>query len=130
MVWLFLLAMASLASGSMRLCGEGTAKVMGFGGGPESPKIGDNETLWIAYDLSEPITGGTSVYAVNLNGIPFPEDKKDLCAQTLCPKEPGTYNETSWTVFQGGVSGTIKSKITWKDQNDALVWCVEMTLKV
>lgn len=130
MVWLFLLAMASLASGSMRLCGEGTAKVTGFGGGPESPKVGDNETLWIAYDLLQPITGGTATYAVNLNGIPFPSTTDDLCTQTACPKEPGTYNESSWSIFSGGISGNVKTKITWKDQNDALVWCVETTLKV
>lgn len=127
---LWWLAFLSLASASMRICGEGTAKITGFGGGPESPKVGDNETLWIAYDLSQPITSGKALYDVTLNSIPFPTTTDDLCTQTSCPKDADTYNETSWSIFNGGVSGTIKSKITWKDQNDALVWCIETTLRV
>ena len=130
MLWLCLLALTSLASASMRTCGEGTATVTGFGGGPERPKVGDNETLWVAYDLTQPITGGKALYDITLNYVPFPTTTEDLCTQTTCPKPVGTYNETSWSIFSGGVSGTIKSKITWKDQNDALVWCVETTLKV
>lgn len=118
---------------SIRDCsnGQGRATLLGFDSQPVSPIAGDNVTLWVAYDLPAPaITGGTATYAFTLNGIPFPATKEDLCTQTACPKETGFNNESSWSIFPSGVSGKIVSSITWKDQNDDLVWCVETTWRV
>lgn len=118
---------------SIRDCsnGQGRAALIGFDSYPANPVAGDNVTLWVAYDLPTPaITGGTATYAFTLNGIPFPPTVDDLCTQTACPKETGFNNESSWSIFPSGVSGKIVSSITWKDQNDDLVWCVETTWRV
>ena len=121
------------ALGSMRDCsnGIGRAALLGFGSSPETPKAGDNVTLWVAYDLPQPpITGGIATYKFSLNGIPFTPTIDDLCTQTACPKEVGFNNESSSSIFPSGISGKIVSSITWKDQNDDLVWCVETTWRV
>ncbi len=121
------------ALGSIRDCsnGLGRAVMLGFSSSPENPKAGDNVSLWVAYDLPEPaITGGIAKYSYALNGIPFPPTKEDLCTQTLCPKEVGFNNETSSSIFPSGISGKIVSSISWTDQNDELVWCVETTWRV
>lgn len=118
---------------SIRDCGngQGRAALIGYDSVPANPKAGDNVSLWVAYDLPSPaITGGTATYAVNLNGIPIPPTVDDLCTQTKCPKDTGLNNETSWSLFPSGISGKIKSSISWKDQTDALVWCVETTWQV
>jgi hypothetical protein len=118
---------------SIRDCGngKGRAALLGFDSQPTSPAPGDNVSLWIAYDLPAPaITGGTATYAFTLNGIPFTPTVNDLCTQTACPKETGFNNETSSSVFPSGVSGKIVSSVTWNDQNNNLVWCVETTWRV
>ena len=122
-----------LTLGVMHACGgqTGRATLLGFDSVPANPVAGDNVSTWIAYSFSSPaITGGTATYAYSLNGLPFPSSTYDLCTQTVCPKEPGIYNETSSAIFPSGVSGKIVSSITWKDQNGELVWCVETTWKV
>ena len=118
---------------SVRDCGngQGRASLLAFDSQPSSPKAGDNVTLWVAYDLPPPtITAGTATYAFSLNGIPFPPTVDDLCTQTDCPKETGFNNESSWSIFPAGISGKIVASTTWKDQNNALVWCVETTWRV
>ena len=127
------LLLAMLGLQSIRDCGngKGRAALIGYESAPSNPVAGDNVSLWVAYDLPSPaITGGTATYAVTLNGIPFPATVDQLCTQTVCPKQPGFNNETSWSLFPSGVSGKIKSSISWKDQTDALVWCVETTWQV
>lgn len=111
--------------------GKGRAAILGFDVEPLNPVAGDDVSLWVAYDLPAPeITGGTATYAFTYNGIPFPATVDPLCEQTSCPKEVGFNNESSTSTFPSGVSGKIVSSITWKDQNDDLVWCVETTWKV
>ena len=131
MLWTLLTSLFTL--GSVRDCsnGLGRAAVLGFGSSPETPKAGDTVSLWVAYDLSEPsITGGIAKYSYALNGIPFPASEYDLCTQTKCPKEVGFNNETSSSSFPSGISGKIVSAVSWTDQNDELVWCVETTWRV
>lgn len=122
-----------LGVSTIRDCGngKGRASLLGFDSEPANPVAGDNVSLWVAYDLPAPaITGGTATYTFTLNGIPFPSTVDDLCTQTSCPKDTGFNNESSWSVFPSGVSGKIVSSISWKDQDDALVWCVETTWRV
>lgn len=121
------------ATVSLKDCGnpatdQATITSMGFT--PDNPVAGDNTTLWIAYNLKTPITGGTAKYSISLNGIPFTPTTDDLCSQTLCPKEIGLYNETSNSDFPSGITGKIVSKIEWKNQNDQPVWCLESTFKI
>lgn len=122
------LVTAFLALGTIRDCsnGLGRAPLLGFESSPTNPVSGDNVSLWVAYDLPDPpVTGGIVTYAFKLNGIPFRPSVYDLCTQTTCPKDTGFNNESSWSLFPSGVSGKVVSSISWKDQNDALLWCVE-----
>ena len=118
---------------SIRDCGngQGRAALIGYDSQPANPVPGDNVSLWVAYDLPSPvITGGTATYKVTLNGVPFTPTIEDLCTQTACPKDVGLNNESSWSIFPSGISGKIKSAISWNDQNNDLVWCVETTWTV
>ncbi len=117
----------------LRDCGNPTtdqAVITGYGFSPSNPAAGDQTELWVAYDLKSAITGGTATYSVSLNGIPFTPTVDDLCTQTICPKETGTYNETSKSTFPSGISGKVISKIQWKNQNDQPVWCLESTFRI
>ena len=118
---------------TIRDCGNGLGRAtnLTFDSQPLLPIAGDNVTLWIGYTLSDPpITSGTATYKVTLNGLPFPVTTKPLCDETKCPKPVGFNNESSWSVFNGGVSGKVVSSISWNDQNNDLVWCVETTWKL
>ena len=121
------------ATVSLRDCGNPTtdqAVITGYGFSPSNPSPGDPTDLWVAYDLKSPITGGTATYSFSLNGIPFSPTVDDLCTQTTCPKEIGTYNETSKSSFPSGVSGKIVTKIQWANQDKEPVWCLETTFKI
>ena len=113
-------------------CGTGRATLLGFDSQPATPRAGDNVSLWVAYSIpGAPVTDGTATYKVTLNGIPLSPTVDPLCTQTTCPKDSDTpYNETSWSLFPSGISGKIASRIEWKDQDDALLWCVETTWRV
>ena len=95
---------------------------------PDAPKPGDAVTLSFAYALTKPIVSGTAVYSITLNGIPF-NTKEDLCTQTSCPKDPGTYIEWSHSTFPQ-ISGKAVSKIQWMDQDNAEVVCIQYTVRV
>jgi hypothetical protein len=119
--------------GSLRDCGNGMgrATILSMDSQPLTPVVGENVSLWINYDLPAPaITGGTATYSFKINGLPFSPSVEDLCTQTLCPIQAGVHNESSSSVWNGGITGKIISQILWRDQNDALVWCVETTWNV
>lgn len=120
------------ASVTLRDCGTPStdqAVITGYGFSPLSPVAGEPTELWVAYDLKSPITNGTASYSLTLNGIPFTPTVDELCTQTSCPKDIGTYNETSKSTFPSGVSGKIVTRIQWANQNDQPVWCLETTFK-
>jgi hypothetical protein len=121
------------ASVTLRDCGNPTtdqAVITGYGFSPSTPAPGDPTDLWIAYDLKSVITGGAATYSFSLNGIPFTPTVDELCTQTDCPKEIGSYNETSKSTFPSGISGKIVSKIQWKNQNDEPIWCLETIFRI
>ena len=127
----FLILLA--ATVTLKDCGNPTtdqAKITGYGFTPSNPVGGEPTELWVAYDLKTPITGGTATYSFSLNGIPFTPEVDDLCTQTSCPKEIGTYNETSKSTFPSGVTGKIVSKIQWKNQDKQPVWCLQSTFQI
>jgi hypothetical protein len=129
----FLRAILLLAATvSLRDCGNPTtdqAAITGFGFSPSNPNPGDPTELWVAYDLKSALTGGTATYSFTLNGLPFTPTVDDLCTQTVCPKDVGTYNETSKSTFPSGISGKIVSKIQWTNQDKQPVWCLETTFR-
>lgn len=118
---------------SLRDCGNpltDQAVITGYGFSPSSPNPGDPTELWVAYDLKSPITAGTATYSITLNGLPFTPTVDDLCTQTSCPKDIGSYNETSHSTFPSGISGKIVSKIQWKNESSQPIWCLESTFKI
>lgn len=121
------------ATVTLRDCGNPStdqAAITGYGFSPSNPSPGDPTELWVAYNLKSNLTGGTATYSFTLNGLPFSPTVDDLCTQTSCPKDIGTYNETSHSTFPSGVSGKIVSKIQWANQDKQPVWCLESTFKI
>ena len=129
MNWLALL----MTLHTMKSCGTGDERAVlnSLTSTPDIPMPGDNVTLAVDYTFGgTAITGGTATYDVTLNYIPVYNEQFDLCTQTSCPKQPGTYTETSVSSFPTGVSGTLVSTIHWTDQDNNPIWCVKTTWKV
>jgi hypothetical protein len=131
----FLRGLIALLSATVTLknCGNSAtdqAVLTGYGFSPLNPVAGDPTELWIAYDLKSQITAGTATYSFTVNGIPFPATNDDLCTQTACPKDIGSYNETSKSTFPSGVSGKLVSKIQWVTQDKQPIWCLESTFRM
>lgn len=112
--------------------GKSTFQINSQGFSPNPPVVGENATLWIDYTVPEGVTvdSGTAKYSVSLNGIPFPPTTEDLCTQIECPQVPGTYNITSTSVWDGGVSGKIVSKIQWYNTAGTELLCSQTTFRV
>lgn len=121
----------SLLSGSIKDCSapDSVAKVLSMGINPVNPKPGDNSTVWINYDLSKQVTGGSIKYSYWVNFIPFTPETVDLCQQESCPLEPGVYNVSGSFIFPD-VSGRVEDKIEWFDENDTPIWCVNTIYNV
>ncbi len=99
---------------------------------PNPPRVGENATLWIDYTVPDgiDIESGTAKYSVSLNGIPFAPTTEDLCTQITCPQVPGTYNITSSSIWNGGISGKVTSTIQWYNQNNTELLCSRTTFRV
>jgi hypothetical protein len=118
---------------SVRNCGSASdrASILNIVSDPVNPVPGDNVTLSVQYSFAgEPITGGTAHYKAVVNYFPVYDETYDLCTQTNCPKDPGTYTEVSTSQVPASISGKIVTTINWADQNSNPVWCVETTWKV
>ncbi len=133
-VFAFFGLLVGLVNATVSDCGAGksvfTINSQGFG--PDPPIVGENATLWIDYTVPNGVTvdAGTAKYSITLNGIPFPATNDDLCTQIVCPQVPGTTNLTSSSVWDGGVSGKIVSKIEWFDTSNQLLLCSQTTIRV
>ncbi len=121
----------TLLKGSIKDCSPtgSIATIDSMGIDPISPQPGDNSTVWVAYDLSKDVTGGTVKYSYWLNFIPFPPEEIDLCSQEVCPIEAGFYNSSGISEFPD-VHGRIEGKIEWFDQDGSPIWCVDTIYSV
>lgn len=130
---MFALLALLLGWSSVRNCGTATdrAVISEITSVPTSPVPGDNVTLTVKYAFAgDAITGGTAHYKATLNYFPVYDETFDLCTQTKCPKDAGSYAEVSTSQFPTGVSGKLVTTIDWADQNNQPIWCVETTWKV
>ncbi len=111
--------------------GKSVFQINSQGFSPNPPVVGENATLWIDYTVPEGIhvDSGTAKYSISLNGIPFSPTVDDLCTQIECPQVPGTYNISSASVWSGGVSGKIVSKIQWYDSAGSELLCSQTTFR-
>jgi len=121
----FITALA-LFKGTITDCSKlgSVATISSMGIDPISPKAGDNSTIWVAYDLSKQVTGGTVKYSYWVNFIPFSPTVIDLCSQEACPLVPAYYNSSGSSIFPD-VSGRVEIKIEWADQDNTPIWCVD-----
>ena len=65
------------------------------------------------------------------NFIPLSPTVDDLCATQkvdLCPLKVGVHHSTSDSTWPSGLSGTIVSKIQWKDQDGQEILCLQWTV--
>ena len=115
-------------------CGAGKSlfQIVDQGFSPEPPIANEKYDYWFVYTVPDGVTidAGTTSYGVTLNGIPFTPTVDDLCTQTLCPKVPGTYNESSSDVWPSGVSGKIVTTLKWLDAFGTLLLCSSVTERV
>lgn len=127
-------SLSSLASSTLKNCGEGTSlfTLVDQGFSPDPPAVNDNTTLWFYYQVPDGVSidDGTADYKITLNGIPFPASTDPLCTQVACPLVPGLYNLSSSSIWQGGVSGKVVSRISWYDTKKTLLLCSELTVRV
>ena len=76
-------------------------------------------------------TGATATYSVTYNFLPLTPTVDDLCADQkddLCPLAIGLHNSKSNSAWPSGLSGTIVSKIQWKDQDGQEILCMQWTV--
>lgn len=126
----FLMAVAMM-QGTIDDCSPSgsIADITSMGLNPVSPLPGDNSTVWVAYDLSQDVTGGKVVYSTWVNNLPFPVSTVNLCDQEACPLTPGCYNSSGSSIFPD-ITGKIEARIEWFDQNDQPIWCVDTIYRI
>jgi hypothetical protein len=129
----FLAFMSFLAavSGSIKDCGVSPLfKITELKQDPADTIIaGQNLSLTLKYSAPEEISEGSVTKSITLNFIPFSPTTEDLCANAPCPITVGDHDGSSWSLFPSGVSGTLVSKVVWKDTQDRELLCVQSTLK-
>lgn len=89
---------------------------------------GQNVSLTLKYTSPEEISGGTATTSVTLNFIPFSPSVEDLCTKATCPITVGEHDGSSWGLFPSGVTGTVVSKVEWKDPSGRLLLCIQSKL--
>jgi hypothetical protein len=89
---------------------------------------GQNVSLTLKYTAPEEIPSGTATTSVTLNFIPFTPTVEDLCTKAACPITVGEHDGSSWGLFPSGVSGSLVSKVEWKDASDRLLLCIQSKL--
>lgn len=132
---ILVLAFASafvLTNAEITDCSKGLSvfKINGLGFWPDPAVKNANSTISFDYTVPEPgVTGGTATYSTTYNFIPFSPTVDDLCTQVACPILPGRYNQSTSSTFPDS-SGSITSKIEWKDQNGVQLLCAQVKIKV
>lgn len=89
---------------------------------------GQNVSLTLKYTAPKEIAAGTATTSVTLNFIPFTPTVEDLCTKASCPITVGEHDGSSWGVMPSGVSGSLVSKVEWKDSLGRLLLCIQSKL--
>jgi hypothetical protein len=114
-------------------CGIGTSvfTLNTLGINPANPVGGQNVTMSVEYTVPDGYTvqpdGGKVLYDIAVNYIPLPQTSTPLCDVIPCPLGPGVYFNESSSTWPSGLSGKFNSKIRWKDANDALLACIQIS---
>jgi hypothetical protein len=120
---------------------------------PSSNLNADQEAyFYLSYNAPYDVSDGYIITSVNVNGVPYPDSRSDLCKSTakfselltdsetddvriavgneiLCPIVSGTHSgNSSFTV--PNMDGSFKSKIRWFTESGTLLLCIKMLVEV
>lgn len=131
MFLLLALGLLSVASASVKDCSVAPLfKITELSQDPVDKIVaGQNLSLTLKYSAPEEIAAGSVTKSITLNFIPFSPTTEDLCVNAPCPITIGDHDGSSWSLFPSGVSGTLVSKVVWRDTKDRELLCVQSTLK-
>jgi hypothetical protein len=93
--------------------------------------------LYISYVAPYQITSGYIITSLNINGMPYPDSRSELCSKFRsigdsaepCPIMPGTH--TSNISFPTpDIAGKYKLKTGWFTDTDVLLLCLKMLIEI
>ena len=90
---------------------------------------GTSSTLNLDYTVpgGTTVTDGTTKYEFTFNGIPFTPTVESLCQNIPCPLGPGSYQNASDVDWPTGLSGKLKTRMTWLDPASTVLLCLDTT---
>lgn len=96
---------------------------------PASPSPGQDVALTLSYQVPEgvSVSDGTATYDLTFNFIPLTPTVHPLCEDVTCPILPGSHTNTTISKWPEGVTGSFKSKITWRNGGAETLLCMEMS---
>jgi len=97
---------------------------------PDPPVPGQPVYLTLIFDNPGPeINDGTVITTLNINGMPISVDNKPLCDSTKCPIINGSNDKSTQTNWPQ-VTGAIKSRVVWTDNNNNQLLCIDTSFKI
>jgi len=107
-------------------------KVNSVGLLPLDPKPGERVAMNLDYTVPPgvTVTAGQAKYEITYNFIPITPTIEPLCQNIPCPLGPGTYVNSTYSNWPTGITGTVKTKITWADETGKQLLCIGIVAKV
>lgn len=96
---------------------------------PSVPVSGQSGSLITIYTVPEQVIGGRTHYMCSLNGLPVYDEWLDLCSQTSCPITVGQHTDRSASNVPSN-QGKIDCLISWYDNSNVPLMCIEMIFKI
>lgn len=125
---------AAAAAATIKDCGAGKSAftINALSISPINPVAGKDVTVNLEYTVPTGmvITGGLTTYSVTYNFIPFSPTTEPLCRNVPCPLTAGIYTNHTTTQWPSGMSGSVVSRMTWADETNNLLLCIDVSGKV
>jgi hypothetical protein len=112
--------------------------------------VGEDAYFYLSYTAPTEVTDGYTITTLNVNGVPFPENRANLCETNelgssfsiwrdddfslsdqgnACPITVGTH-ATNSSFSVPDVDGQLKSKIAWFSPDGEMLLCIKMIVNV
>ena len=118
---------------TIRDCAPGTSLflVNSVSLNPSTPMPGEKVSLHLEYTVPTGYvtTAGQAKYEITYNFIPLTPTVEPLCQNIPCPLGAGSYTNNTVSEWPTGLSGTLKTKITWMDIMGVELLCLQMDAK-
>lgn len=118
---------------TIRDCAPGTSLflVNSVSLNPSTPMPGEKVSLDLEYTVPTGYvtTAGQAKYEITYNFIPLTPTVEPLCQNIPCPLGAGSYTNNTVSEWPTGLSGTLKTKITWMDIMGVELLCLQMDAK-